>query len=459
VLLVLGVGLLVVARRGRRAGDHPVCRRCGFDLFGLPTDSQRCSECGADLTRRRAVLAGTQGRRWLPLAGGAVLLLLSGPPLVVIGRTFLRPVDVTPYRPAAALIQDIDGADPAARMTALVELTRRVPAGGGLSDRQLSGLIDRALAHQANRRARVWSAKWGELVEAAQDAGRLDGLRWSQYLSEAVTFELALRPRVRRGDPIPFWVTRKDVRVGRPYRFAVAYGGPSPLALSGVPVGSDPGPTGMPTQSGENVMMDYLPPGVVRLDPGALAGLADGWHTSTADLNVTVTDLTSGQTYTYRARATWGLALLPADQPSVTVNSDPALADVVQRALQVTVLFDGTQVIVWVKKVADPKEVLALSVAVRAGGREWPVGSMEVMPGPADKQDMTGGFPVSAAVPGFDAPSVDVILRSGPAAAVETMHITNVWEGEVVLENVPVVGVGPRATTQPAVPPPAGTPR
>ncbi|HYO10382.1 MAG TPA: hypothetical protein VER17_15540 [Tepidisphaeraceae bacterium] len=58
--------LLVLGMRGRRVDDHPVCRRCGFDLVGPPGGTATCSECGADLVdRRRAVraIAGTSGDR------------------------------------------------------------------------------------------------------------------------------------------------------------------------------------------------------------------------------------------------------------------------------------------------------------------------------------------------------------------------------------------------------------
>src|SRR5690349_6074803 len=47
--LLLGVVLLALGLRGRRVGDHPYCRRCGFDLFGLPPAHPACPECGADL--------------------------------------------------------------------------------------------------------------------------------------------------------------------------------------------------------------------------------------------------------------------------------------------------------------------------------------------------------------------------------------------------------------------------
>ena len=58
-LFGLSLAATVVALRGRRVGDHPYCRRCGFDLFGKPPGSTVCSECGADL-------AGPQGRAHRP---------------------------------------------------------------------------------------------------------------------------------------------------------------------------------------------------------------------------------------------------------------------------------------------------------------------------------------------------------------------------------------------------------
>ena len=49
VLLAASAGVLAFALCGRRADDHPYCRRCRFDLFGKPADATVCSECGADL--------------------------------------------------------------------------------------------------------------------------------------------------------------------------------------------------------------------------------------------------------------------------------------------------------------------------------------------------------------------------------------------------------------------------
>src|SRR5438552_5497377 len=75
--LLSGVWLLVIGVRGRRVGDHPHCRRCGFDLFGLPNTSSRCPECGANLTVRRSTVTGARRSRSFSLGIGLLLALLS----------------------------------------------------------------------------------------------------------------------------------------------------------------------------------------------------------------------------------------------------------------------------------------------------------------------------------------------------------------------------------------------
>ena len=76
-LALAAIALLIWSWRGRRVGEHPHCRRCGFDLFGNPA-ANRCGECGADLTRRRAVAVGLRRRRPLVAATALFLALACG---------------------------------------------------------------------------------------------------------------------------------------------------------------------------------------------------------------------------------------------------------------------------------------------------------------------------------------------------------------------------------------------
>src|SRR3954466_13437652 len=79
VLVGAGVALLIAGVRGRRVDDHPICRRCGFDLVGLPQGAAVGSGCGADLSAPRAIIVGHRVRRsGLRLAGAALLIVSAG---------------------------------------------------------------------------------------------------------------------------------------------------------------------------------------------------------------------------------------------------------------------------------------------------------------------------------------------------------------------------------------------
>ena len=48
--LILSIAALAWGLRGRRVGQEPRCRKCDYDLSGIPLD--RCPECGTDVDGR-----------------------------------------------------------------------------------------------------------------------------------------------------------------------------------------------------------------------------------------------------------------------------------------------------------------------------------------------------------------------------------------------------------------------
>ena len=84
-LALVGAVMLALGLRGRRVGDHPMCRRCGFDLFGRPADSHGCPECGADVTRDRSIVLGVRQRRRWAVWSGSVMLLPAISTLAILG--------------------------------------------------------------------------------------------------------------------------------------------------------------------------------------------------------------------------------------------------------------------------------------------------------------------------------------------------------------------------------------
>jgi hypothetical protein len=101
--LLLAVLLWRLGRRGRRMDDHPLCRKCGYDLFGLPADSGRCSECGADIKAKRAIRAGN--RRRFPAVGwtGFILFFLSLPAIGISGYNWWQHFNKWPWVPFSML--------------------------------------------------------------------------------------------------------------------------------------------------------------------------------------------------------------------------------------------------------------------------------------------------------------------------------------------------------------------
>src|SRR4051794_6849027 len=75
---VTGAVLVYRGLRGTRVGNQPVCRRCQYDLRGLPAEARVCPECGAALTDPRAIVVGRRSRRRMAVVAGMVLWLLSG---------------------------------------------------------------------------------------------------------------------------------------------------------------------------------------------------------------------------------------------------------------------------------------------------------------------------------------------------------------------------------------------
>src|SRR5687768_5297540 len=115
--------------RGRRVDDHPLCRRCGFDLFGRAEGATNCSECGADLRRRRAIRIGHRVRRRRVIGAATPVLLAAVGWLGVVGWGRAKGVDWNQHKPLWLLEREAGGADVAARDVAIAELSRRLVGG------------------------------------------------------------------------------------------------------------------------------------------------------------------------------------------------------------------------------------------------------------------------------------------------------------------------------------------
>ena len=192
LILAFGVGLLVYALRGRRTDNHPICRKCGFDLFGLD-QAVRCPECGSELSAS-AIRIGHRRIRRRMLAGGLVLAIPAVALIATVITLNVRKTNFQTIKPIWWLIRDDDAA-------AATELNRRLGLKA-LSAGEIAKVTDAALRWQADAK-HTWVAGWGDFIEAARSAGDVSDEQWRRYAQNAATITVEARPEIRRGDRLP----------------------------------------------------------------------------------------------------------------------------------------------------------------------------------------------------------------------------------------------------------------
>ena len=200
--LLLSLALLTLGVRGRRVDDHPICRQCGFDLFGRPQGSVVCSECGGDLSARRAIRSGRRVRRGGMIAIGVLMLAIALSLGGGAGYATYAIKDWQPYKPVWWLVREIDHGDTKTQSAAITEVMGRL-ANGKLSDPQVMAIADTMLTLQGDPN-KPWQVGCGDFIERARFARRLSDERWQRYGRQALQLTLDVRPWVRRGDPIAF---------------------------------------------------------------------------------------------------------------------------------------------------------------------------------------------------------------------------------------------------------------
>lgn len=202
---IAGVGLLVLGLRGRLVDDHPICRKCGFDLVGVygAGAANRCSECGVGLTRA-AVRVGNRRRRRGTAAVGIVLIVIAGCGIGLLTWAQSSGVNWNKYKPMPWLHWEGRHAESARAFAALDEIAARMK-----SDRVSRGVatsfVAEALMVQADRTT-VWNPGWGDILEAAIEKGWASPEQELLYDTQAasVIAELRVQPRMYSGQT-PKW--------------------------------------------------------------------------------------------------------------------------------------------------------------------------------------------------------------------------------------------------------------
>ena len=211
--------LLRLGLRGRRIDDHPLCKRCRFDLVGIYPRAERCTECGRELADRTIRIGHRKPIRSLAAMG---LLVTSAGAVALAGVVFLL-VSGTGWndrKPTWLLVGEARVLGTTRAGPALTELLTRFNTGN-LDDETMKELVSVALDRQADR-SRPWTPEWGDVVEAADANGLLDHAQLNTYVMNASPLGMNVRPSIRYGDRLPVVVTAPNQRAGSSTQFWIA---------------------------------------------------------------------------------------------------------------------------------------------------------------------------------------------------------------------------------------------
>ncbi|MGE5609068.1 MAG: hypothetical protein ACM359_07425 [Bacillota bacterium] len=434
-MLLTGAVLLWRGARGRRIDDHPICRVCGFDLFGLPPESHRCSECGVDLRKRRTIRIGHHQPARMVMALGMLLLFAGGGWLGIASKVASKQLNVNQYKPVWWLLREANSSSVSTRDTALKQLFTRLDKKK-LSDAQVQQIVQRALQVQGDKN-RPWATGWGDFVEWAQSKDRLPSEQWEQYVKQALTaFRLEARPNVRRGTTLPLRLAYGPARVGRNVTAFFVRCQRKQVLVSGMPRDPNQGDHAFrvvvlgSNRSGRSCW-------TVPLDDSVFAKLQNGPQTAQVSFDVEVSWGGSSRYQTeLHLDAKWELV----DEATVKVVTDDSLRPAVEQSLKLKAENWAFGVprpgcVDLTMTCANPPVGLAYDVLARQGDKEWKMGIA------AFKARESDDCYIGSQLSGVRGEVLDLILRPSLQAAESQVDCTEMWNGEITLRQVQVKGL------------------
>lgn len=425
-LLALGVGGLLSGAISlwfglwpRRRGDVPHCRRCDYNLTGI--ESARCPECGSELSAETIVHGERRRRPWLIAVGlTAVAAGLASFALAA------RHVDWYRFTPTSWVLADVRSPVANTAAKAWRELRRRESAGR-LSAAQRSKLIDACLAEQASTRRIVMTSRALDYLAECYVKGRLSDKQATTFFRQMPVLKLEVRKRVVQGDPVPLQVTQ-EVRCPDSLLW-VRMGGVSPILIDGKPAGHRSGFVG----------------GIGGLSSKSTIGFQVSWndlgnHTVKVAWPLAVYHGPKGDPEGSRLcrkmeiplEATFEVVEAGSDGV-VKLIKDASLRPRLQDAIQPLRFFTTQglpgQVQYELQVFSLPVNV-AFDVIARVKGEEHSLGAITMRQGGATKYSSDAELP--------PADTFDLILRASDYWARRTVDLYEIWDGELVYENVSI---------------------
>jgi len=213
--LVLAIALIRRGFRGAAIDDHPLCRVCGFDLFGQPAGTTFCGECGRDLSKQNAIVIGHRVKRRKSLALGITLLIIFTTSIGIFGYGRATHVNWWRCAPLWYVLREASSTDPGWRTPAITELTARF-TDGRLSASQWDRVADAGLAYQGDL-SKAWDPAWGHLIELGWNAGKLSDAQWHRYAGQVIypgLLSIKVPPEMHRGQRVGYSIFDQGERIG-----------------------------------------------------------------------------------------------------------------------------------------------------------------------------------------------------------------------------------------------------
>ena len=473
---MLGSALMVLGLRGRRVDDHPICRKCRFDLVGLYPGVGVCPECGTrvravadDASSRRvrkAIRVGNRRRRRAPIVAGAVTLLVSTT-LLVAQLTRVDWDSLKPFPVLTAELRLAVNAKNTVRADELLsEILNRVQTKR-LDAARLMPLVRTALDLQADQNA-PWTQAWGDLIDAYDAAVGLGPDQRTAYFSNCVQLSFEMSQSVRVGDAVPVRLVYNRSRLGATREIHAVQ-----QILSGAIAGHPFSGPGYDNHSlyGSNRSNSFGPMGVDVGSPGLVPGtypitftiqytLGDSLEYEWRDwlrnwAQYAESDAQSVVVFTRTVEKT--IQLVPRDDSDITLVAASS-PDEIRSHFEVSRVWASRTADAQVRlevpvRITSPPYPVFIEVVCRQSEQEWTIGMMGLDPGAelpfisvysptrtghVSRLD-TGTLWVDAPAD-FDAQAVDIVIRPSLDAARRKIDMHAIWDvGEIVFENVPVI--------------------
>lgn len=463
--LLLGLWLAIRGWRGRRIDDHPLCRRCGYDLIasglGVEGGATKCPECGRDVTAAGSVRIGHRRTSKFALTLGILLLLVGLGGGGGLGYVQARGVNWNPYKPLWLLKREACGSNGTSAQLAVREILGRAQANR-LSQSQIDSIVSEALLAQPNPNVK-WYTWWGDAIELAWQAGKVSDATIIQYAKNALNVSYAMEFPARM----------------RPARMAMLYVGNQPArAGSGTSLLYEMS-TGDVVCDGKTMVLrgegrsrgNLSSGGYGRSGSSIVLNLSVGHHTLTMHCRVKIWPLSAGGPMSGTSMTMSNLGLLDQTQagnepaplaewdmplnaeveivgPEVELVQrvrDPQLETGIRasfdlRGLRTLATTAGTMIVLDMS-VAGPPMNVAFDVFARAAGREWLIAECV-----GEAGSRTGSARPRTRLPVADFPvdldEVDLIFRPNLRLA-EERGWDRVWDGEMVIGDVRIERVRP----------------